>query len=95
MGLKDFGSSLGLSMDHKSELDDYKICMEQALIEKTITFLDYARDDVRKLELIFKGFLNFTNELILNTLKMPSKYLFTAETIPLTTGKLVATVFES
>jgi hypothetical protein len=92
--LKQFAISLGISMENKDLLDDFKENMNVALLEQTKIFLDYALDDVIVLREILSRFLNFVNEVLQSTLDLPSRLLFTKTTIPFTTGSLVTETFE-
>lgn len=92
--LKEFASSLGISMESKGLLDNYKTQMDVALLSHTKTFLDYGLDDVLVLKEIHKRFITFVNDVLSKTLNFPSKSLFTQETIPYTTGALVSETFE-
>jgi hypothetical protein len=94
MSLKDFAASLGIEMKDKGKLDDLKSCMDVALLNKTEIFLDYALGDVFVLEEIYFSFLSLVNDTLSNVLGLPSKFLFTEKTLPLTTGSLVAETFE-
>lgn len=94
MGLKDFAESLGISMENKELLDDLKSTMDIALVERTKIFLEYALDDVLVLRSLFQNFLHLVNDILLKTLFLPEKFLFTETNLPLTTGSLVAATFE-
>ena len=69
--------------------------MDRALLEQTVTFLNYGLDDVLVLRQIFQRFLELINAMLKESLKLPTKYLFTEENLPLTTGALVARIFEN
>lgn len=92
--LESFAKSLGIEMCSKHLLDQLKEKMEDALIYETKTFLDYGLDDVLVLREIFSQFLKLVNSILKDTLLLPPRLLFTESTIPLTTGALVAEVFE-
>ena len=94
VSLKEFASSLGINMKDKGKLDDLKSSMDLALLNRTEIFLDYGLGDVLVLEKIFISFLSLVNDTISNTLGLPSKFLFTESSLPLTTGSLVAETFE-
>lgn len=45
-GLASFASGLGIELQDKGALDEYKSCMEVALVEKPETFISYALNDM-------------------------------------------------
>lgn len=91
--LKEFASSLGVSMENKGLLDDLKSSMDLALVTRTKTFLDYCLDDVLVLRAIHINFLEFVNEILTETLNLPDYLKFTKRDMPLTSGALVAETF--
>lgn len=69
--LFEFASSLGIDMSNKNALDDYKSCMDRALLEKTVTFLNYGLDDVLVLRNIFQRFLELINSMLKESFQLP------------------------
>jgi hypothetical protein len=68
--------------------------MFQGLLEHPEDFLRYAVDDVRVLLEVHDRFVKFVQDTETEVFKMAKKDVWTAETIPMTTGALVAKTFE-
>ena len=92
--LKNWGRSLGVDMGDKGVMDEFKACMYKGLVEKPEDFLGYAVNDVVVLRNIHGRFVELIQTLQRECLDMDGDDLWDAETIPMTTGALVAVTLE-
>src|SRR5262249_20330615 len=91
-GLARFAAALGEPMGEKGTMDRYKSRMAWGLLEHPEEFLRYAVDDARVLPRLVGRFVRFLRAVQVK-LGMPEADLWTAETIPMTAGRLVAETF--
>ena len=89
--LKQLAYQQGISMNSKDSLDDYKSCMSKALSDLPETFVQYSKEDVEVLQMILENKLKNTNEVV--EMLTGEKDYFNYEELPMTTGSLVAKVF--
>jgi hypothetical protein len=90
--LKDMAATWGIPMDHKSDLDDYKDRMAEALREMPEAFLRYLVDDVRVLRKIYVALLDGIRGIEAD-LGLAENQRMTASNLPHTLGALVAKIF--
>ncbi|MBD1848262.1 hypothetical protein H6F89_33930 [Cyanobacteria bacterium FACHB-63] len=88
-GLAQLATAVGVEMTDKHELDDYKWRMNEALVELPETFLRYAMGDTSALVQIFEKYVELVRK-VQATLGIPEDEQFTEDTIPRTTGSIVA-----
>jgi len=93
-GLKGLAEGLGVDMINKSEMDKYKHNMLKGAEEMPSEFLNYAMDDVIKLDEIFNKYPELINWVEIEVLGIPPEQSFTASNIPMTQGSIVAKSFE-
>ena len=93
-GLLELASSLGFQMENKGDLDEYKCRMDLALQEHPETFVKYAMGDAEILYPILNKMMNYTNDILLKSLRLPYFMRFTPHTMKYSNGSLVATSFE-
>jgi hypothetical protein len=87
-------SFLGVDSSSKGLMDEYKACMWRGLLAKPEDYLTYAVDDGRKLLQAYKAFVTYFRRLQKECLGMSGADLWTEESIPMTTGRLVAETFK-
>lgn len=93
-GLSNMAKSYGLLLEKSNKLDDYKSCMDKALLEKTIEFLEYGILDVEILYNISINIVESFNTMLIDVFKIKDpKYLYTSSNIPITIGSLVYNMF--
>ena len=92
--LKELASSVGVEMPLKTKFDHLKSRMGEAFKKDPLTFLRYGVEDVTRLEEIVVAMVSQVNWMLVEVLELPSEYCFTPDTIPYTTGSLIAKCFE-
>lgn len=92
LGLQSLAEGLGLETGDKSLLDPYKARMDFALVNHTDDFIRYSMNDVVLLEQVLNAQVKMVNWLTNEVLKIPLE--FTPNSIPMTQGRLVSTIFE-
>jgi hypothetical protein len=93
-GLKPLANSVGIPVEDKGLMDKYKSTMYQGLLEHPRDFLRYAIWDAQVLPVIYERFVPLLNTIMKDCLGIPERDLFKRGKIPMTIGRLVATVFE-
>jgi hypothetical protein len=91
--LNKFTRDLGITMDKKSKLDDYKTNMLKGVVEMPETYLEYCVDDAKVLITALETIVKSLND-IKSTLGIDKQKYWTAETLPTTTGTLVSTLLK-
>lgn len=89
--LLNLSRSLGIEIQEKTLLDEYKSEMELGLKVLTDDFIRYSVNDVVLLESVVMKMVDLVNWLSLDVLKIYKK--FDANTIPMSQGALVSRVF--
>jgi hypothetical protein len=87
-------NSLGVAMPAKTSMDDYKTNMLRGLNERPDSFLRYAIGDVRVLLDVYQCFVTFVRQIQQDVLQMKDAVLFNHDNTPMTSGRLVALLFE-
>ncbi len=90
--LNTFASALGITMQSKSVMDEYKSHMMDGLLAHTEDFLRYSLDDARVLLDCQTLFLRLFNEVQRDCLGLDEDW--EADSIPMTLGSLVASTFQ-
>lgn len=90
--LETFAEGLGIATSTKKLVDDYKDRMDYALEHFTDDFIKYAINDVVLLRQIVTAKIGLVNWLTKDVLKIPLE--FSRDTIPMTQGRLVSSIFE-
>ena len=93
-GLADLAAAVGVEMENKSSMDEYKNNMIRGAEENPLEFIQYAIDDVVKLDEIFDKYLELIQWVQIELLKISPEDAFTIDTIPMTIGSIVAKSFE-
>lgn len=93
-GLKKLADSVGVRMEAKGEMDEYKIRMRLGMELKPETFARYAMGDVDDLLEIHAAFVNLVRWVQADVIGIPQEDCFSADDIPMTTGALVAVTLE-
>jgi hypothetical protein len=93
-GLSHLASSLNIQMDDKGLMDEYKTCMDVGFQKDPINFIKYGMNDCDVLHTIYLKQLKNINLIMEKHLKMPSYLHFTETDLPVSTGKLVSTIFD-
>lgn len=93
-GLSEMAKSYGLTIEKSKDLDNYKTCMDKALLEWTLKFLDYGLKDVEILLGLSINIVESFNLMLIEVFNIKdSKYLYTTSNIPTTLGTLVYSMF--
>lgn len=90
--LETFANGLGIVTSTKKLVDNYKDRMDYALEHFTDDFIKYAINDVVLLRQIVTAKIELINWLTKDVLKIPLE--FSRDTIPMTQGRLVSSIFE-
>lgn len=93
-GLDSMSKEYGVTMAKLTELDSYKTCMDKAIKEKPMVFLNYAFTDVLIVHILKDQILETFNYLLTDIFKITDKkQLYTETNIPSTIGSLVHDMF--
>ncbi len=92
--LKDFATSVSVEMVSKSDMDDYKSRMLDGLVAEPEKFLDYMVGDTIALFEIEDNFVT-SIQYLQRLIGVPESQIVNRQTIPRTTGAVVANTFES
>lgn len=88
-----FAAALGVGMPEKCVMDDYKVNMARGLVERPAEFLRYAVADARVLLDVYGRFAAFVQGVQRGVLGMAEDDVWSADTVPITVGRLVAETF--
>jgi hypothetical protein len=88
--LKKFAMSLGVPMEDKGLMDEYKKHMMDGLMEHPENYLAYSVGDARALHRVWHEFMGMFNTVQREYLKMPEEDCWSMDDIPMTVGALVA-----
>jgi hypothetical protein len=90
--LNKFASALGITMESKSVMDEYKSHMMDGLVGHPEDFLRYSLDDARVLLDCQTSFLTLFNEVQRDCLGLDEDW--EADSVPMTLGSLVVSTFQ-